>query len=93
MVWPAAGSFDWILFLCQSNWDIHQLLGCAEKLGIFSQWGYVKAVCQTLVVDIKDLKNRSEAAFASVKTDILQVEPEVSVGRCMLISCVHVEGV
>lgn len=78
--------------MCQSNCDIHQFLGCAEKLGIFSQLGYLKAVCQTLVVDI-DLKNRIEAGVASVKTDILQVEPEVSLGHCMIISGVHVEGV
>jgi hypothetical protein len=39
------------------------------------------------------MKNRIEAAVASVKTDILQVESEVSLGLCMLISGVHVEGV
>lgn len=44
------------------------------------------------MVDI-DLKNRTEAAVASVKTDIWQVEPEVSLGHCRLISGVHVEGV
>jgi hypothetical protein len=77
--------------LCQRNCDIHQFLGCDEKLGIFSQWGYLKALCQTLV-DI-DLKKRIEAAVASVKTDILQGEPEVSLGHCLLISDVHVEGV
>jgi hypothetical protein len=78
--------------LFKSNCDIHQFLGCAEKQGIFSQWGYLKAVRRTLVVDI-DMKNRIEAAVASLKTDILQVEPEVSLGHCMLISGVHVEGV
>jgi len=64
---------------------------CWETWDLFSV-GILKSCLSNSVVDI-DQKNRIEAAVTSVKTDVLQVEPEVSLGRCMLISGVHVEGV